>query len=132
MIFKHKKYLFEVQLYFMKTLRLHNVIIHINFYQNRFINEYARKKKLKSWSQGVTESRSPGVFLVRYRRTYVLNNLFIELLQIKTLSSLIYYFIQSNNLSKATYDILNTKCIAWFQFKHARRKLKITYFLLKP
>ena len=47
------------------------------FYQNRFINEYARKKKAKiseSRSHGVTESRNHGVFLVRYRRTYVLNN----------------------------------------------------------
>ena len=34
------------------------------------------RKKLKSQSPGVTESRSPGVteFLVRYRRTYVLKN----------------------------------------------------------
>ena len=31
----------------MKNLRLHNVSIHRNFYQNRFINEYARKKKAK-------------------------------------------------------------------------------------
>ena len=64
---------FEVIIYFMKNLRLYNVSIHRNFYQNRFINEYARKKKAKiseSWSFGVTESRS---FLVRYRRTYVLN-----------------------------------------------------------
>ena len=49
----------------MKKLWLHNVSIHIDFYQNRFINEYARKKKAK-----ITESQS---FLVRYRRTYVLN-----------------------------------------------------------
>ena len=34
------------------------------FYQKRFINEYARKKKAK-----ILESQS---FLVRYRRTYVL------------------------------------------------------------
>ena len=34
--------------------------------QNWIINENARKKKLKSWS--------PRVFLVRYRRAYVLNN----------------------------------------------------------
>ena len=37
------------------------------FYQNRFINECARKKKAK-----IPESRS---FLVGYRRTYVLNKL---------------------------------------------------------
>ena len=37
------------------------------------------RKKLKSWSPGVTESRS---FLVRYRRTYVLkkNNIEIEII----------------------------------------------------
>ena len=63
---------FEVNVYFMKNLRLHNVSIHRNFDQNRFLNEYARKKKAK-----ISESRSPGVteswsFLVRYRRTYVL------------------------------------------------------------
>ena len=28
----------------IKNLRLHNVSIHRNFYQNRFKNEYARKK----------------------------------------------------------------------------------------
>ena len=39
------------------------------FYQNRFINKYARNKK--SQNHGVLESRS---FLVRYRRTYTLNN----------------------------------------------------------
>ena len=50
----------------MKNLRLHNVSIHRNFYQNKFINEYARKKKAK-----FSESRS---FLVRYRRTYVLKD----------------------------------------------------------
>ena len=71
---------FEVIIYFMKNLRLHNVSIHRNFYQNRFINEYDRKKKAKiseSQSLEVTESRSHRVtesqsFLVRYRRTYVL------------------------------------------------------------
>ena len=40
----------------MKNLRLHNVSIHRKFYQNRFINECARKKKAK-----IPESRSPGV-----------------------------------------------------------------------
>ena len=55
---------FEVILYFMKNLCLHNVSIHTNFYQNRFINEYDRKKKAKiseSRSLGVTESRNHGV-----------------------------------------------------------------------
>ena len=54
----------------MKNLRLHNVSIHRNFYQNRFINKYAKKKKAK-----ILESQSHGVpeFLVRYRRTYILN-----------------------------------------------------------
>ena len=48
----------------MKNLRLYNVSIHRKFYQNRFINECAGKKKAK-----ITESWR---FLVRYRRTYVL------------------------------------------------------------
>ena len=44
---------FDVILYFMKNLHLHNVSIQGNFYQNQFINEYARKKKAKiSWSRG--------------------------------------------------------------------------------
>ena len=65
----------EVILRFMKNLRLHNVSIHRNFYQNRSINEFARKKKAK-----IPESRSPVIpesrsFLVRYRRTYVLNKI---------------------------------------------------------
>ena len=56
----------------MKNLRLHNVSIPRNFYQNWLIIEYARKKKIKileSRRPRVTESRS---FLVRYRRTYAL------------------------------------------------------------
>ena len=47
---------FEAILYFMKNLRLHNVGIHGNLYQNRFVNEYARKKKGK-----ILESQSPGI-----------------------------------------------------------------------
>ena len=31
----------------MKYLRIYNIIIHINFYQNRFINESVRKNFLK-------------------------------------------------------------------------------------
>ena len=38
---------FEVILHFMKNLRLHNVSIHRNFNQNRFINECDRKRKAK-------------------------------------------------------------------------------------
>ena len=61
---------FEVILYFMKNLRLYNVSIHRIFYQNRFINEYARKKKAK-----IPEFPSFRVFFVSCRRTYVLNKL---------------------------------------------------------
>ena len=46
----------EVILYLMKNSRLHNVSIHRNFYQNRFINKYVRKKKAK-----IQESQSPRV-----------------------------------------------------------------------
>ena len=48
---------FEVILYFMKKLRLHNVSIHRNLYQNRLINEYAKKKKAK-----ILEFQSHGFF----------------------------------------------------------------------
>ena len=36
---------FEVLLISIKYLRIHNVSIHINFYQNQFINKCVRKKK---------------------------------------------------------------------------------------
>ena len=58
----------EVKLY----LRFHNVRIHYSYsYQNRLLNEYAREKKTK-----ISKSLNHGVpsLLVRYRRTYVLNN----------------------------------------------------------
>ena len=56
---------FEVILYLIKILCHHNVSIHINCYQNQFINEYPRNKKAK-----ISKSRS---FLVRYRKAYILN-----------------------------------------------------------
>ena len=37
----------EVTLYLIEILRLDTVSNHIFFYQNRFINEYARKTKAK-------------------------------------------------------------------------------------
>ena len=47
----------------MKNLRLHNVSIHgFFFYQNRFINEYARKKKAKI--------SSPGVFFCEIKKKF--------------------------------------------------------------
>ena len=40
----------------LKKWRLNNISIHINFYQNRFINECARKMLfLNSWKDGNTE-----------------------------------------------------------------------------
>jgi hypothetical protein len=59
---------FEVVLILMKYLRILNNSIHINFYQNRFINESVRKNFLK-----FSERRKDGVFFVSCRRTYVLN-----------------------------------------------------------
>ena len=53
----------------MKYLRIHNIGIHINFYQNRFINESARKNFLKFSVKDVKTE----FFFVRCRRTYVLN-----------------------------------------------------------
>ena len=38
---------FERILHFMQTLQLHNVSIHIKFYQNRFIN-WQEKNQIKS------------------------------------------------------------------------------------
>ena len=63
---------FEVVLIKIKNLRIHNISIHIIFYQNRFINECARKNFLK-FSERQTERQS---FFVRCRRTYVLNKIF--------------------------------------------------------
>ena len=48
----------------MKYLRINNVSIHINLYQNQETNVLERKKP---------KPQSHGVFLVRYRGTYVLN-----------------------------------------------------------
>ena len=56
----------EVILYLVKNLRLYNVSIHIYFYQNRFINECARKKNGKN--PVVKGFRS---FFVRHKSTYV-------------------------------------------------------------
>ena len=46
----------EVILLFMKNQLLYNFSIHRNFYLNQFINEYARKKKVK-----IEQSQSCGV-----------------------------------------------------------------------
>ena len=53
----------------MLPLMTSEVFILVKIYQDQLINEYARKKKAK-----ISESHSHGVFLVRYRRTYVVNN----------------------------------------------------------
>ena len=57
-----------------KNLRLYIVSIHRYFYPNWFLNECARKKKVKIPGHGITESPS---LLVRYRRTYVVKNFLI-------------------------------------------------------
>ena len=78
----------------MKNLPLHNVSNHRNFYQNQFINEYAKKKKAK-----ISESQS---FLVRYRRTYLvwLNNEKLSL-KVKLLGEK-KYFVGKNSTVKIT------------------------------
>ena len=58
-----------------KREEIHNIGNHINFYQNRFINKSVRKNFLK-FSERQIERRS---FVVRCRRTYVLNNLNVYL-----------------------------------------------------
>ena len=56
---------------FMINMPLLNFSIHRKFYQNRFLNKYARKKKAKiPWFQSLR------VFFVRCRRTYVLKKMF--------------------------------------------------------
>ena len=55
----------------MKNLRLHNVCIYINSYQNEFIIECASESLAN-----IPKSHSPVVFFVRCRRTYVLNKIF--------------------------------------------------------
>ena len=49
----------------IKKLSLYNVIIHTNFHPNRFINECAKNKKLKSRK-----------YFVICKRTYVLNKIY--------------------------------------------------------
>ena len=49
---------FEVIFHLMKNLRLHTVSIHINLYQNWFLNECATKKFVKT-RKGV---RTGGLF----------------------------------------------------------------------
>ena len=63
----------------MKNLRLHNVSIHRNFYKNRFINDYARKKTKSEGSHRVTE------FFSEIQKNYVLNKKNKGTIQIKML-----------------------------------------------
>ena len=60
---------------FIKNMCLHNVSIHTNFYQNRFINECARKKKAKipEFHRFIVSQFHS--FFVRCRRTYFLNKI---------------------------------------------------------
>ena len=62
----------------MKYLRIHNIGIHTNFYQNRFINESVRKNFLKFSYRRIDGKTERRIFFVRCRRTYVLNNLHIK------------------------------------------------------
>ena len=50
---------FEVILIKIKYLRIYNISIYINFYQNQFINESVRKNFLK-FSERLTERRKDG------------------------------------------------------------------------
>ena len=67
---------FKAILHLIKNMSLYIDIIHRNFYQNQFINEWASQKKAK-----ISESQ---IFLVRYRRTYILN---------RSMSSSIFYLL---------------------------------------
>ena len=79
----------EVILNIMAYLRIHNVSIHINFYQNRFINECVRIFFLNSRKDRRKDGNSE--FFVRCRRTYVLNNL-STIIHIKNVPYLIVVF----------------------------------------
>ena len=75
----------------MKYLCIHNVTIHIFFYQNQFRNECDRTKKLKS-------RFTVSVFFLRCRRTYVLNKL------LKPINK------SSGNKSKENYAFVVRQC----------------------
>ena len=65
LMLKFDELLWPLRSYFlMKYLHIHNISIHINFYQNLFLNECVK----------IPGSHSFRVFFVRCRRTYVLNN----------------------------------------------------------
>ena len=64
---------FDVILNKMKYLRIHNVNIHINVYQNPFINECELRRIFLNSHK---DRRKDGVLFVRFRRTYVLNKQF--------------------------------------------------------
>ena len=64
----------EVILNKMKYLCIHDVSVHINFYQNRFINECVRKNFLK-FPLRQTERCKDGLLFVRCRKTYRLNKI---------------------------------------------------------
>ena len=76
----------EVILYQTKKMGLHIVSIHINLYQNQFINECARKKKAK-----FPDLRKDGVFLRVIKELTFL----IDMLQ--TLKTL-YFSISVSNI----------------------------------
>ena len=80
----------EVILHFMINLRLYSVSIH--FYQNRIMNECKMKKKAK-----IPE------FLVRYRRTYVLNNILFVLKIVIDIFSLKSFYTFKQSLATIKY-----------------------------
>ena len=107
------------------------------------------RKKLKSRNPGVPESRS---FLVRYRRTYVLNNckhIFLvptNLLKMKCSNTVVYVYLrklprnldQFSNTAKVLSNIrvffkyldiksYFTRCILWLQ-----QKMEELWFILNP
>ena len=77
----------EGLLHLMKILHLYNVSVHRNFYQNQFINEYARKKMAKIPN-----------FLVRYRRTSFSQKKFKFI--VDTFSTFITTKVVHNNVSQ--------------------------------
>ena len=65
----------------MKYLPIHIISININFYQNRFINEYVRNNFLRFPER--QKDRRKDVIVVRCRRTYVRNRMYSTFLVFK-------------------------------------------------
>ena len=74
------------------NLRIHNVIIHINFYQNRFINECVRKKNESINSLKKSCYLSQLDFRIAFVYTFYINILYLHSITIQ------YFFVYQKAL----------------------------------